>query len=56
MRFAGTCSRYSKRAMPQATNAAIHHGAACRCLRCPYQANVMNTFDRVSRIAAVSAG
>src|SRR4051812_44635460 len=45
MRLAGTCSRYSKSAMPQLTSAAIHHGLSDRFLRCAYQANVMNTFD-----------
>ena len=42
--------------MPHDTSAAVHHGQVCRCLRCPYHANVMNRFDAVSRTAHASAG
>src|SRR5262245_38263138 len=54
--LAGTCSRYSKSAMPHETSAAIHQGLACRCLRCPYHANVMKRFEQTSRVAHASAG
>src|SRR5450755_431956 len=56
MRFAGTCSRYSNRAMPQLAIAAIHHGLPCMLRKCPYQANVMKRLEPVRRIAALSAG
>ena len=52
IRLAGTCSKYSKKAMPQEISAAIHHGRSLRCLRCAYQANVMNRFDAESRHTA----
>src|SRR5690242_13005357 len=55
MRLAGTCSRYSKSAIPQLTSAATYHGLARRFLRCAYQANVMNTFEHVSSTIVVSA-
>src|ERR1044071_6467353 len=45
MRLAGTCSKYSKSAMPQLTNAAMYHFRSARFLRCAYQANVMKMFD-----------
>src|SRR5688572_11169141 len=48
MRLAGTCSRYSKRAMPQLTSAAIHQGFADSSRRCAYQAKVMKTFEATS--------
>src|ERR1700722_8289949 len=48
MRFAGTCSRYSNKAMPQLTRAATTQGRVFNSLRCPYQAKVMNTFERLS--------
>src|SRR5690348_4041193 len=54
MRLAGTCSRYSKSAMPQLASAAIHQGFAERLRRCAYQAKVMKTLDAASS-AAVSA-
>src|SRR4051794_32081114 len=56
MRFAGTCRRYSNSAMPHEISAAIHHGLPAKFLRCPYQANVMKRFDRVSSAAQASAG
>jgi hypothetical protein len=46
--LAGTCKRYSKNAIPQLTKTAIHQGLALRSFRWAYQANVMNTFDRIS--------
>jgi hypothetical protein len=54
MRLAGTCSRYSKRAMPQLASAAIHHGEDCRCFRWPYHANVMKRFDAASSVAVAA--
>src|SRR5262245_34272222 len=48
MRLAGTCSRYSNSAIPQLTIAATYHAWRFRLRRCPYQANVMNTFDAIS--------
>src|SRR6185436_17561706 len=56
MRLAGTISRYSKRAMPQLTRAAIHQGLAESSFRCAYQAKVMNTFDRARRPTEVATG
>jgi hypothetical protein len=38
IRFAGTCSWYSKNATPHESNAAIHHGLSASVFRCPYQA------------------
>src|SRR5438105_212746 len=55
MRLAGTCSRYSKSAIAQLTSAATYQGLACRCLRCPYQANVMNRFDAASIVAVTAS-
>jgi hypothetical protein len=51
MRFAGTCTRYSNSAMPQLTSAAMTQGLAAMFLRCAYHANVMNTFEMISRPA-----
>src|SRR6188768_697655 len=48
MRLAGTCSRYSARAMPQLMTAAMYQGEAARFFRCPYQAKVMNTLEPIS--------
>src|SRR5580698_3036787 len=45
MRLAGTCSRYSNRAIPQLTSAATTQGRVFNSLRWPYQAKVMKTFD-----------
>src|SRR5574339_163232 len=56
MRLAGTCKRYSNSAMPQDTSAAIHHGLALRCFRCPYQAKVMKIFDAASNSAVGTMG
>src|SRR5574343_411906 len=50
IRLAGTWIRYSNSAIPQEIRAAIHHGFSLRCLRCEYQAKVMKTFDKASRI------
>src|SRR6478609_1952019 len=49
MRLAGTCSRYSNRAIPQLAKAATIHGRPLRLRRWAYQAKVMNTFERTSR-------
>src|ERR1700722_2055705 len=52
MRLPGTCSRYSNRANPQLSNAAMYQGRSARFFRCAYQANVMNTFEQMrSRVA-----
>src|ERR1700758_3743752 len=49
MRLAGTCSRYSKRAMPQLTMATTYHGEpVLKNFRWPYQAAVMKTFEATS--------
>src|SRR5436305_15207339 len=48
MRLPGTCRRYSNSAMPHEMIAASHHGHVCTCRRCPYHANVMNTFEAIS--------
>src|SRR6187397_1902227 len=59
MRLAGTCSTYSKSAMPQLTTAARYQGVVSRCFRCPYQATVMKRFDATSNVmvsATVWAG
>src|SRR5690349_10710023 len=51
MRLAGTCSRYSNRAMPQLIRAAMYQARLFRLFRCPYQAKVMKMFDSTSRPA-----
>src|ERR1041384_3471415 len=56
MRLAGTCSRYSKRAMPQLASAATHQGQVARFLRWAYQAKVMNTLEAASSAAAATTG
>src|SRR5689334_8429792 len=56
IRLPGTCSRYSKSAIPHETSAAIHQGFDCRCFRWPYHAKVMNRFDTVRNAAHTSAG
>src|SRR5437868_13899452 len=48
MRLAGTCRQYSKNAISQLT-AITFHSATPLYFRWPYQAKVMNTFDRISR-------
>src|SRR5688572_6068209 len=53
MRLAGTCSRYSNRAMPQLISAAMYHGDARSSLRCAYHAKVMKRLERPSRIAVL---
>src|SRR5437588_10955554 len=54
IRFAGTCSRYSKNAIPQLMMAATYHGLARRSRRCAYQANVMKTFEQASSVTVTS--
>src|SRR5258705_4004481 len=56
MRLAGTCRRYSNRAMPQLAAAAAHHGQAARFFRCAYQAKVMNTLEATSSAAETTTG
>src|SRR5438067_24156 len=49
MRLAGTCSRYSKSAMPQLTTATTYHeDPVLKYFRWPYQAIVMNRLDPMS--------
>src|SRR4051812_14017898 len=48
MRFAGTWSRYSNRATPQETSAAMNQGFAESSFRWAYHAKVMKTFERAS--------
>src|SRR3954470_17931236 len=49
MRLAGTCSRYSKSAIPQLANAATYHGRDDKLRRWAYQSNVMKTFEAMRR-------
>src|SRR6266576_1929632 len=49
MRLAGTCSRYSKSAIPQLANAATYHGRDDKLRRWAYHANVMKTFEAMRR-------
>src|SRR5579864_310262 len=56
MRLPGTCSRYSKKAMPQLTSAATYQGLPARFFRCAYQANVMNTLEAHSSSTADTTG
>src|SRR5262252_8470655 len=49
MRLAGTWKQYSTEAISQLTTIAFHSGDS-RNFRCPYQANVINTFEIVRRI------
>src|SRR5215472_7071018 len=56
MRFPGTCSRYSKKAMPQLRIAARYQGRSARFFRCAYQAKVMKTFEAMSSSVALSTG
>ena len=53
-RFAGTCKTYSKKAIPQLTVTATHSGADERCFKCPYQANVINRLEVVSKLMVSS--
>src|SRR4029078_10138868 len=54
MRLAGTCNRYSNRAMSQLMIAATYHGLSRKLRRWAYHANVMNTFEQVSRATVTS--
>src|ERR1700739_3954327 len=56
MRVPGTCSRYSKNAIPQLATAATYQGRPARFLRCAYQAKVMNTFEATSNSVAERTG
>src|SRR4051812_27770822 len=56
MRLAGTCSRYSARAMPQLTSAAMYQGEVARFFRCPYQAKVMKMLEPISSSTVCSEG
>src|SRR5436190_5803824 len=48
-RFAGTWKQYSGSAINQLIRIAIGIVKVALCLRCPYQANVMNTLESVRR-------
>lgn len=48
IRLAGTWIRYSNKAIPQLINAATYQAFALRFFKCPYQAKVINTLDRIS--------
>ena len=50
MRFAGTCTMYSKNAIPQLMAAATYHGFNDKILRWAYQANVINKFEIASNV------
>src|SRR5579862_6076930 len=54
MRLAGTARQYSKKAMPQLTGMTSHSDALGN-LSCPYQAKVMNTFEKHSRIIGATS-
>src|SRR6059058_6153062 len=56
MRLPGTCSRYSKNAIPQLATAARYQGRSARFLRCAYQANVMKTLEATSSSVADRTG
>ena len=56
IRFAGTCSMYSKKAIPQLANAATIHGLADMFFRCPYHAKVMKRLLNVRRAIVVTVG
>src|SRR5579862_4313727 len=56
MRLPGTCSRYSKKAIPQLTTAATYHGRSMSVFRCAYHAKVMKTFEASSREVAAITG
>ncbi len=56
MRFAGTCSRYSKRAIPQLASAATHQARVERFRRWAYQAKVMKTFEQARSATARAIG
>ena len=49
IRLAGTWIRYSNKAIPQLINAATYQALVLRFLRCPYQAKVINTLDKISK-------
>src|SRR6187402_611777 len=52
MRFAGTCSVYSKKAIDQLMATAMYQGRAESSRRCAYHAMVMKTFEQVSSTSA----
>src|SRR5882672_10078740 len=45
-RLAGTCNRYSKKAMPQLARITSNSGLFLN-FKCPYQAKVMKTFEQI---------
>src|SRR5262245_15142155 len=53
MRLAGTCTRYSKKAMPQLIRITTGR-ATSRKRRWPYQASVMKAFETISNAAAAN--
>src|SRR5262245_47018975 len=56
IRLAGTCTRYSKNAIPQLAKMATSKGLCPRVRRWPYHANVMKTFEAVSSTTVVRIG
>jgi hypothetical protein len=54
-RLAGTARQYSNSAIAHETTIALQSGHSCPYLRCPYQANVMKTFEIHRRIPVVMA-
>src|SRR5688572_871491 len=54
MRFAGTWSRYSKKAMPQLATAAQYHGLAFQFFKCAYQAKVMKALEQISNTTVLT--
>src|SRR5579862_9280657 len=56
MRLPGTCSRYSKNAIPQLSSAATYQGRSARFFRWAYQAKVMKMLEAPSSSVADSSG
>jgi hypothetical protein len=50
--LAGTAKQYSTKAMPQLATTTSHSGLSVN-FKCPYQANVMKTFEISSRTMGV---
>jgi hypothetical protein len=51
--LAGTINVYSNSAIPQLARTATYHGRSARFRKCAYHANVMNTFEHVSKIVVM---
>jgi len=48
IRFAGTWSKYSNKAIPQLTNTATIQGLWEKFFKCPYQANVIKKLLQIN--------